>query len=98
MLGGGVLYAREFECFVSRLVIEIRWLNVCERYELPDLTRDSTPWCLILNTDTKDKPCSHWLALNEPNAGFKELFNLFGFLLINFSLDSLNPLNLNFFL
>ena len=57
------LHAGEIECLHSRLVDNFRWLGVFDRDELPDLTRVIRPWCLILNTDPKDRPGTHWLAL-----------------------------------
>ena len=47
------LHPGEIECLVSRLVDNVRWLGVFARDELPDLTREIRPWCLILNTDPK---------------------------------------------
>ena len=57
------LHAGKIECLFSRLVDNIRWLGVFARDELPDLTREIRPWCLILNIDPKDQPGTHWLAL-----------------------------------
>ena len=70
MSGGGGLHAGEIECLVSRLLVGVCLLGVFARDELPDLTRESRPWCLILNTDPKDQPGTHWLALYAPRAGF----------------------------
>ena len=92
MNGGNGLYAGEIKCLVSRLVVGVRWLGVFARDELLDLTRESRPWCFILNSDPKDQPGTHWLAFYAPKAGPIKLFDLFGFSPINDSLDSLNPL------
>ena len=72
---GGGLHAGEIECLVSRLVDNVRWLGVFARDELPDLTREIRLWCLILNTDPKDQPGTHWLALYAPSARSIELFD-----------------------
>ena len=76
-MSGGGLHAGEIECLVSRLVVGVRWLCVFARDKLPDLTSESRPWCLILNTDHKDQPGTHWLALYAPKAGPTELFASF---------------------
>ena len=88
-MSGAGLHAGEMECLVSRLVEGVRWLGVCARDELPDLTGESRPWCLILNTDPKDHPGTHWLALYAPKACTTELFDSIGFSPINYNLDSL---------
>ena len=81
MSGGSELHAGEIECPVSRLVDNVRWLGVFSRDELPDLTREIRPWCLILYTDLKDQPGTHWLALYAPIARNIEVFDSFGFFL-----------------
>ena len=86
-------HAGEIECLVSRLVDNVRWLGVFARDELPDLTREIRPWCLILNNDTKDKPGTHWLALYAPSARSIKLFDSFGFYPSMYSFDSLDPLH-----
>ena len=86
-------HAGEIECLVSRLVDNVRWLEVFAREELPDLTREIRPWCLILNTDFKDQLGTHWLALYAPLARSIKLFDSFGFSLSMYSLDSLDPLH-----
>ena len=96
MSGSGGLHAGEIECLISRLLVGVRWLSVFARDELPDLTRESRPWCLILNTDPKNQPGTHWLALYAPRAGPIELYDLFGFSFINYNLDSLNLLHLGY--
>ena len=63
MSGGGELHAKEIECLVSRLLLAVRRLYVFARDELPELTRESRHWCLILNTDPKYQPGTYWLAL-----------------------------------
>ena len=87
------LHAGEIECLVSRLVDNVRWLGVFARDELPDLNREIRPWCLILNTDPKDQPGTHWLALYAPSARRIELFDSFGFSPNMYSLDFLDPLH-----
>ena len=94
MSGGGGLHAGEIECLVSKLLVGVRWLGVFARDELPDLTRERRPLCLILNTDPKDQPGTHWLAVYAAIAGPIELFDSFGFLPINYSLYSLYLLHL----
>ena len=79
MSGGSGLHAGEIECLVSRLVNNVRWLGVFARDELPDLTRKIRSLCLILNTDSKDQPKTHWLALYAPLARSIELFDSVGF-------------------
>ena len=90
---GSGLHAGEIECLVSRLVDNVRWLGVFARDELPDLTREIRPWCLILNTDSKDQPETHWLARYAHSARSIELFDSFGFSLCMSSLDFLDPLH-----
>ena len=67
--------------------------GVFARDELPDLNREIRPWCLILNTDPKDKPATHWLAFSAPLARSIELFDSFGFSPSMYSLDFLDPLH-----
>ena len=76
---GSGLHAGEIECLVSRLVDNVRWHGVFARDELPDLTREIGPWCLILNTDPKYQPGTHWLALYALSARSIELFDSFCF-------------------
>ena len=96
MSGNTGLHAKEIECLVSRFVLGVRWLGVFARDELPDLIRESRPWCLILNTDPKVQPGTHWLALYAPRPGPIELFDSVGFSPINYSLNSLNLLHLEY--
>ena len=96
MSGGGGLHAGEIYCLVSRLLVGVCWLGVWARDELPELSREIRPWCLILNTDPKDQPGTHWLALYSPIAGGIELFDSFGLCLRIYSLDFLDPLHLSF--
>ena len=84
---GSGLHAGEIECLVSRLVDNVRWLRIFARDELPDLTREIRSWCLILNTDPKDQPGTHWLTLYAPSARNIELFDSFGFSPSMYSLD-----------
>ena len=93
MSGGTGLHAGEIECLVSRLVGNVRWLGLFARDELPDLTREIRPWCLILNTDSKDQPGTYWLALYAPLARSIELFDSFSFSPSMYSLDFINPLH-----
>ena len=88
------LHAGEINCLVSRLVNGVRWLGVFARDELPDVTRDKLPWCLILNNDPKDLPKTHWLALYATQSSRIELFDSFGFSPSMYGLDSLDSLHL----
>ena len=88
---GSGLHAGEIECLVSKLVDNVHWLGVFARDELPDLTREIRPWCLIFNTDSKNQPGTHWLALYAFSAGSIELFDSFGFSPSMYSLDFLDP-------
>ena len=81
----GGLHAGEIDCLASRLLVGVRWLGVFTRDELRNLIRESRPWCLILNTDPKDLPGTHWLALNAPSVGPIELFDSFGLSPITYS-------------
>ena len=87
------LHAREIYCLVVKLVDEVRLLGVFARDELPDFTREIGSWCLILNTDPKDKPETNWLALYAPLSGDIKLFDSFGFSPSMYSLDFLDPLH-----
>ena len=93
-MSAGGLYAGEINCLVSRLMVGVRWLGVFARDELPDVSREIRPWCLILNTDPKDKPGTHWLALYSPRNGPREFFDSFGLPPSTYSLESLDPLHL----
>ena len=84
---GSGLHAGEIECLVSRLVVNVRWLVVFDRDELPDLNSEIRPWCLILNTDPKDQPGTHWLAFYAPSARRIELYDTFGFSPSTYRLD-----------
>ena len=96
MSGGGGLHAGEIDCLVSRLLNGVRWLGVFARDELPELSREIRPWCLILNTDPKDQPGTHWLALYAPITGGIKLIDSFGLSPRIYSLDCLDPLHLSF--
>ena len=72
---GSGLHAGEIDCFVSMLVDEVRWLGVFARDELHDFTREILPWCLILKSDPKDQPGTHWLAFNATLFNGIELFD-----------------------
>ena len=96
MSGGGGLHAGEIDCLVSRLLNGVRWLGVFAGDGLPELSREIRPWCLILNTDPKDHPGTHWLALYAPIIGGIELFDSFGLSPRIYSLDFLDPLHLSF--
>ena len=71
----------------------VRWLKIFARDELPDLTSEIRPWCLIMNTDPKDQPGTHWLALYAPSARSIELFDSFGFFPSMYSLDFVDRLH-----
>ena len=92
---GGGLHAGEIDCLVSRLLNAVRWLGVFARDELPELSREIRPWCLILNTDSKDQPGTHWLGLYAPIAGSIKIFDLFGFSTRIYSLEFLASLHLS---
>ena len=95
---GSGLYAGEIEFLVSRLVNHVRWLEVFVRDELPDFTREIQPWCLILSTDFKDQPETHWLVLYVPSARSIELFDSFSFFSSLYNLDFLDPVHSSYFL
>ena len=88
------LHAGEIDCLLSRRVDGVRWFGVFARDELPEVTREKRPWCLILKTDPKDLPGTHWLALYAPQSGRIELFDSFGFSPSMYGLKSLDPLHL----
>ena len=88
------LHTGESDWLVSRLVNGVRWLGVFASDELPDVTREKRPWCLILNTDPKDLPGTHWLALYATQSGRIELFDSFGLSPRMYGLNSLDPLHL----
>ena len=83
---GSGLYPGKIEWLVSRLVDGVRWLGVFALDELPDVTREIQPWCLILNTDPKIQAGTHWLALYALLSGGIELFDSFGFALSMYNL------------
>ena len=93
---GSGLHAGEIDCLVSRLVNGVGWLGVLARDELPDLTSEIRPWCLILYTDPKNQPGTHWLALYAPLVGGIELFDSFGLSPRIYSLDFLHPFYLSY--
>ena len=93
-MSAGGLYSGKINCLVSRLLVGVRWLGVFARDELPDVSREIRPWCLILNTDPKDKPGTHWLALFASRNGPLEVFDSFGLPPNTYNLDSLEPLHL----
>ena len=51
-----------------------------------------------MDTDLKDQPGTHWLALYAPSAGSIELFYSFDFVLNMYSLGFLDPLHSSYFL
>ena len=61
---------------------------------MPDGTRETRPWCLILNTEQKDLSGTHWLALYAPQSGPIEFFDSFSFSFSMYGFDSLDPLHL----
>ena len=69
MSGGGGLHAGKIDSLVSKQLVGVCWLRVFARDELPDFSREIRPWCIILNTDPKDQPGTHWLALDATIAG-----------------------------
>ena len=93
---GSGLHTKEIDCLVLRLVDGVRWLKVFARDELHDVTRKIRTWCLILNTDSKNQPGTHWLALYAPLSGGIEQFDSFGYSPSMYSLDFLDPLHLSF--
>lgn len=56
----------------------MRWLGVFALNELPDLEHELRPFALVLNTDPRYKPGTHWLAIFAPRDGCNELFDSFG--------------------
>ena len=90
----GGLYAGEINCLVPKLLVDVRWLGVFARDELPDVSREIRPWCLILNTDPKDKPGTHWLGLYASRDGPLDFFDSFGLPPSTYNLESLEPLHL----
>ena len=81
-VGSKLQAGKMINCLISRFVDGVRWLDVFARDELPDVTRELRPLCLILNTIPKTQPGIHWLAFNAPLTGGIKLFHLFcGFLL-----------------
>ena len=76
-MNGGGLHAGKIECLVSWLLVGVCLFGAFSRNKLPDLPRESPPSCLILNTDPKDQPGTHWLALYAPKANPNEIFDSF---------------------
>ena len=93
-MSAGGLYAGEINCLVPSLLGGVRWLGVFARDELPDVGGEIRPWCLILNTDPKDKPGTHWLVLYASSDGPLEFFDSYGLPPSYYSLNSLEPLYL----
>lgn len=86
------LYANEINCLASRMLAfteQVHWLGVFARDELPDLRRVNRPSALVFNSDPKDKPGQHWLAIFLPKQGPAEFFDSFGYPPSFYSLDSL---------
>ena len=96
MSGGDGLHAGKIDCLVSRLLNGVCWLQVFARDELPELSREIRPWCLIINTDRKDQPGTHWLALYAPIANGIKLFKSFGLSPKIYSLKFLDSFHLSF--
>lgn len=87
------LYANEINCLASRMLAiteQVNWLGVFARDELPDLSQAKRPFALVFNTDPKDKPGQHWLAIFGPKQGQLELFDSFGLAPHFYSLESLD--------
>ena len=78
---------------LSRLVDGVSWLGIIARDELPDVTREIRPWCLILNIDPKNQAGTHWLAVYTPLSGGITLFDSFWFSPSMYSLDFVDPLH-----
>ena len=93
MIVGSKLHAGEIDCLVSRLVNRVRWLGVFASDKLPDVTCEIRPWCLILNTDPKNQPGTHWLACYAPLVSGIELFDSFGFSPSMYNLEFFDPLH-----
>ena len=66
-------------------------LGVYARDELPDLKKESWPFALILNTDTRSKPGKHWLVVFGPSKEQIELFDSFGLSPYNYRLAYHRP-------
>ena len=77
-------------------MIGVLWLGVFAHDELPDFSRGIRLWCLILNTDPKDHPGTHWIAFYAPLAGGIKLFDSFGLSPRIYNLDFFKSLNLSF--
>ena len=88
------LYAGEINCLVPRLLVDVRWLGVFARVQLADISCEICLWWFILNTDSKDKPGTHWLALYASRVGLFEFFDSFGLLPSTYNLESIQPLHL----
>ena len=58
-MSAGGLYSGEINCMVPMLLVDVRWLKIFVRDELPYVSSEIRPWCFILNTDLKDKPGTH---------------------------------------
>ena len=87
---GSGLYTRVIDCLVSKHVDVIRWLGVFARDELPDVTCEIRLSLLILNTDPKNQPETHWLALYSPLSGGIEPFDLVEFSFSMYGLELLD--------
>ena len=85
------LYTTEIECLASRVLSKdahgeisrlgknsTRWLGVYARDELPDLQHTELPFALVFNTQPKDNPGQHWLAIYAPSNSPTEFFDSFG--------------------
>ena len=90
------LHAGDIDCLVSRLVDGVLWLGVFARDELPDVTREIRPWCLILNIDPINQPDTNWLALYAPLSGNIELFDSFVYFPSMYRFDFLHALHSSF--
>ena len=95
---GSGFHAKVIKCLISRLVDNVWWLGVFAREKLLYLTCEIRPWCLIFNTDPKDQPETHWLALYAFSACSIELFDSFGYSPSMYSLEFLNPLHSSYLL
>ena len=89
-------HAREIDCLISRLVNGVCLLGVYARDELPDVTSEIRPSCLILTTDPKHQPGTHWLAFYSPLIGSIDLFDSFRLFYRIYSLDVLDLFYLSY--
>ena len=93
------LHAAEIDCLLKRTLSDVhpymgssvQWLGVFARDELPNLNKERRPFALVLNTDPRSKPRSHWLALVRPKEKLIEIFYSFGLHSSSYGLAYLLP-------